>query len=46
MCPRTHWILGGAAVYRCDKEIVFIAGFSRRGRLQPKKHLFRKLLSD
>jgi hypothetical protein len=38
-------LLGGAAVYRCDKRFVFNAGFSRWGNAAARETLFRNLVS-
>jgi hypothetical protein len=35
-----HWILGGAAVHRCDKRIVFSIGFSRCGKADGAEDAF------
>ncbi len=39
-------ILGGAAVYRCDKWLVFRIGFSRCGETAPWKVLFPQPARD
>lgn len=35
-----RWILGGAAVHRCDKQIVFSIGFSRCGKADGAEDAF------
>jgi hypothetical protein len=40
-----HLILGGAAVHRCDRRIIFIDGFSRRAETATRMILFCNLIA-